>query len=115
MAAAVARHYEILDAVIATAGGMRPVEQGEGDSVEACAALADAALRGCPGVRFVATSWRPARRHPVAIELAAARSRTLTPSQILAQLEDRFRLLTGRTRGAAGPAANAGGLGRLEP
>ncbi|MGQ0466908.1 MAG: helix-turn-helix transcriptional regulator [Sporichthyaceae bacterium] len=37
---------------------------------------------------------------PLAIELAAARSRTLTPNQILAELEDRFRLLTGRTRGA---------------
>ncbi|MGQ0464750.1 MAG: helix-turn-helix transcriptional regulator [Sporichthyaceae bacterium] len=37
---------------------------------------------------------------PLAIELAAARARALTAHQILAELEDRFRLLTGRTRGA---------------
>ena len=49
MAAAVARHYEILDAAVAAHGGVRPVEQGEGDSLVAafdrpsdavCAALA---------------------------------------------------------------------------
>jgi predicted ATPase/class 3 adenylate cyclase/DNA-binding CsgD family transcriptional regulator len=32
-AAAIARHYELLDAAISGAGGLRPVEQGEGDSV----------------------------------------------------------------------------------
>jgi predicted ATPase/class 3 adenylate cyclase/DNA-binding CsgD family transcriptional regulator len=35
---------------------------------------------------------------PLAIELAAARVRTLTPARIAAQLDDRFRLLTGGTR-----------------
>ena len=35
MAVAVARHYEILDEAIAAHGGVRPVEQGEGDSVVA--------------------------------------------------------------------------------
>jgi predicted ATPase/class 3 adenylate cyclase len=35
MAEAVARHYEILDAAIAGHGGVRPEEQGEGDSVVA--------------------------------------------------------------------------------
>lgn len=35
MAVAVARHYEILDAAISAAGGFRPVEQGEGDSLVA--------------------------------------------------------------------------------
>ena len=30
---AIARHYELLDQVIAAHGGVRPVEQGEGDSV----------------------------------------------------------------------------------
>ncbi|HEY4410720.1 MAG TPA: LuxR C-terminal-related transcriptional regulator [Acidimicrobiia bacterium] len=35
MAAAVARHYEILDAAIAAHGGQRPIEQGEGDSLVA--------------------------------------------------------------------------------
>ncbi len=33
MGAAIARHYELLDAAITLHGGMRPVEQGEGDSV----------------------------------------------------------------------------------
>src|SRR5262249_22460115 len=33
MAAAIARHYEILDESIAAHDGARPVEQGEGDSV----------------------------------------------------------------------------------
>lgn len=32
-AASIARHYELLDAAIALHGGVRPVEQGEGDSV----------------------------------------------------------------------------------
>jgi DNA-binding CsgD family transcriptional regulator len=36
---------------------------------------------------------------PLAIELAAARIRVLTPQQILDGLEDRFRLLTGGARG----------------
>ena len=35
MPEAIARHYEILDEVIARHGGVRPVEQGEGDSVVA--------------------------------------------------------------------------------
>jgi predicted ATPase/class 3 adenylate cyclase/DNA-binding CsgD family transcriptional regulator len=35
MGAAVDRHYEILDQVIGAHGGIRPVEQGEGDSVVA--------------------------------------------------------------------------------
>src|SRR5882724_2180220 len=35
MAGAVARHYEILDAAVAAHRGVRPVEQGEGDSLVA--------------------------------------------------------------------------------
>jgi predicted ATPase/DNA-binding SARP family transcriptional activator len=37
---------------------------------------------------------------PLAIELAAARLRTMTPAQIAARLDDRFRLLTGGSRTA---------------
>ncbi|MFE6837431.1 ATP-binding protein [Streptomyces sp. NPDC057705] len=37
---------------------------------------------------------------PLALELAAARLRTLSPVQVLARLEDRFALLTGGARGA---------------
>ncbi len=35
MVVAVARHYELLDAAISAHGGVRPVEQGEGDSIVA--------------------------------------------------------------------------------
>ncbi|WP_424644110.1 BTAD domain-containing putative transcriptional regulator [Embleya sp. AB8] len=37
---------------------------------------------------------------PLAIELAAARTRSLTPAQIASRLDDRFRLLTGGSRTA---------------
>jgi class 3 adenylate cyclase len=33
MGSAVARHYEILDAAVSANGGVRPEEQGEGDSI----------------------------------------------------------------------------------
>ncbi|MET9322150.1 AAA family ATPase [Streptomyces sp. NPDC003038] len=39
-------------------------------------------------------------RLPLALELAAARLRVLSPAQVLARLEDRFALLTGGARGA---------------
>ena len=118
--------------------------------VEACAALVDALLRGCPKLTVLATSrealgvasetaWlvppmvsedavtlfidraraaQPAfscsessadagreicRRLdgiPLAIELAAARTRVLSPEQIAARLHDVFRLLTGGSRTA---------------
>jgi class 3 adenylate cyclase len=44
MAAAIARHYEILDEAIAVNGGVRPVEQGEGDSVVAAFSRASDAV-----------------------------------------------------------------------
>ena len=44
MAAAVPRHYEILDEAVAHHGGVRPVEQGEGDSVVAAFARASDAV-----------------------------------------------------------------------
>ncbi|MGH8932702.1 MAG: ATP-binding protein, partial [Egibacteraceae bacterium] len=116
--------------------------------VEACAELAAALLRACPGVRVLATSqealavpgevawllpplsaasalalfadraasagFRPSRdtepyvaqicRHldgiPLAIELAAARLKTLSVRQIAERLDDRFQLLSQVTRGA---------------
>jgi predicted ATPase/class 3 adenylate cyclase/DNA-binding CsgD family transcriptional regulator len=45
MAAAIVRHYEILDAAVRARGGVRPVEQGEGDSVVAVFSLASEAVR----------------------------------------------------------------------
>ena len=44
MPAAIARHYEILDAVVTAHRGVRPVEQGEGDSVVAAFASARDAI-----------------------------------------------------------------------
>lgn len=44
MAVAVARHYELLDEAIAAHGGVRPEEQGEGDSVVAAFSRASDAL-----------------------------------------------------------------------
>ena len=44
MGAAIARHYELLDEVISRHGGVRPVEQGEGDSVVAVFTRASDAL-----------------------------------------------------------------------
>ena len=45
MGPAVARHYEILDAAVAAHGGVRPQEQGEGDSIVAAFSRASDALR----------------------------------------------------------------------
>ena len=44
MAAAIARHYELLGQAIAGHGGVRPVEQGEGDSVVAAFSRASDAV-----------------------------------------------------------------------
>src|SRR6516162_3745740 len=44
MARAVARHYELLDTAVAAHRGVRPVEQGEGDSVVAAFSLASDAI-----------------------------------------------------------------------
>ena len=45
LTAAVPRHYEILDEAITSHGGVRPVEQGEGDSVVAAFSRASDAVR----------------------------------------------------------------------
>ena len=44
MGRAVARHYELLDEAITAHGGVRPVEQGEGDSVVGAFSLASDAV-----------------------------------------------------------------------
>ena len=46
---AIPRHYEILDEAIATHGGARPVEQGEGDSVVAALGARPTPSRRSPG------------------------------------------------------------------
>ncbi|MGH3898277.1 MAG: ATP-binding protein [Pseudonocardiaceae bacterium] len=59
MGAAVARHYELLDEAIARHGGVRPLEQGEGDSVVAAFARASDALAAALDVQraFHCEGW----------------------------------------------------------
>src|SRR3954464_13168894 len=45
MAAAIARHYDVLDEAVTAHDGVRPVEQGEGDSIVAAFARAGDAIR----------------------------------------------------------------------
>ena len=61
MAVAIPRHYEILDEVIAGHGGVRPVEQGEGDSVVAAFARASDAVAAAVDAQraFMAEGWPP--------------------------------------------------------
>lgn len=70
MAQAVARHYEILDEAIARQGGVRPVEQGEGDSVLGAFARATA-----HGAITLALGIREGRRS----DAGRARFRSDTP------------------------------------
>ncbi len=59
MGAAIARHYELLHAAIALHGGVRPVEQGEGDSVVGVFARPSDALAATLDVQraFAAEPW----------------------------------------------------------
>src|SRR5437867_3127947 len=52
MTAAIARHYELLDAAVALHGGVRPIEQGEGDSVVGAFARASDALAAALDVQL---------------------------------------------------------------
>jgi predicted ATPase/class 3 adenylate cyclase/DNA-binding CsgD family transcriptional regulator len=70
MAKAVARHYEILDAAIARHGGVRPIEQGEGDSlVAAFARASDAAGAALDAQRALVEEEWPDAAH-LAVRMA---------------------------------------------
>ena len=58
-AASIARHYELLDAAVALHGGVRPVEQGEGDSVVAAFSRASDAVAAALDVQraFAQELW----------------------------------------------------------
>jgi predicted ATPase/class 3 adenylate cyclase/DNA-binding CsgD family transcriptional regulator len=60
-AASIARHYELLEAAITLHGGVRPVEQGEGDSVVGAFATASDAVAAALDVQraFAAEPWPP--------------------------------------------------------
>jgi class 3 adenylate cyclase len=59
MSAAVARHYQLLDEVISRRGGVRPLEQGEGDSVVAAFTRASGAVAAALDVQhaFRSEEW----------------------------------------------------------
>ncbi|MGH3549692.1 MAG: ATP-binding protein [Pseudonocardiaceae bacterium] len=59
MGAAIRRHYQLLDAAIALHGGVRPQEQGEGDSVVAAFRCASGALAAALDVQraFYVERW----------------------------------------------------------
>ena len=85
-----------------------PAGADEALECEATALFADRALLARPGfepaanVALVADLCRRLEGVPLAIELAAARVKTLTLEQILERLDDRFRLLVGGSRTAPG-------------
>lgn len=61
MARAIARHYEIIDEAVASHGGVRPVEQGEGDSTVSAFARASDAVRAALDIQraMQAEPWPP--------------------------------------------------------
>lgn len=61
MAAAVRRHYEILDAAVTAHDGFRPIEQGEGDSMVAAFSRASDAAAAAVDAQcaLVAEAWPP--------------------------------------------------------
>lgn len=72
MAAAVARHYEILDDVIAANGGIRPVEQGEGDSIVAVFSSARDAVVAAAGAQRWFTDELPWLKVRIALHTGEA-------------------------------------------
>ncbi|MEU6993436.1 AAA family ATPase [Streptomyces sp. NPDC046465] len=95
--------------------GRRPLETG-GERLfplaplpgpDAAALFTDRATAGLPGFAVddgnrsdVMELCRRLEGLPLAVELAAGRLRALSPAQLLARLDDRFRLLTGARRDA---------------
>lgn len=71
MGAAIARHYDLLDAAIALHGGVRPTEQGEGDSVVGAFARPSDAIAAALAVQqaFSAEAWPGGRELRVRIAL----------------------------------------------
>ena len=74
MEPAVARHYQLLDAAIALHGGVRPLEQGEGDSVVAAFTRASDALAAALNVQraFHSERWPEGAAVKVRIALHTA-------------------------------------------
>jgi non-specific serine/threonine protein kinase len=91
---------------VAVAGDSGPAAEELG-RYEAVRLFVDRAVAVRPSFRLTAENAPAVARIcqrvdglPLALELAAARVRVLPPAQLLARLEDRFRLLTGGSRAA---------------
>ena len=72
MGPAIARHYEILDRAVAANGGVRPQEQGEGDSIVAAFSRASDALLAATEAQqaLAAEPWSDALRMPIRVRMA---------------------------------------------
>jgi predicted ATPase/class 3 adenylate cyclase/DNA-binding CsgD family transcriptional regulator len=70
MATAIARHYDVLDDVVAGHGGVRPEEQGEGDSVVAAFARPSDAVRAALDAQRRLTSETWPTRTPLRVRMA---------------------------------------------
>ena len=72
MGPAIARHYEILDSAVGAHGGVRPQEQGEGDSIVAAFGRAsDAVLAALDAQRALSTEpWPAELRTPLRVRMA---------------------------------------------
>ncbi len=75
MGAAIERHYAILDVAIASAGGVRPVEQGEGDSVVAAFSRAADAARAALEAQVALSAELPWLKVRMAIHTGDAQFR----------------------------------------
>ena len=70
MAEAVVRHYQVLDAVIAAHDGVRPQEQGEGDSVVAAFSRASDALAAARDAQIALQRTRWPTATPITVRMA---------------------------------------------
>jgi predicted ATPase/class 3 adenylate cyclase/DNA-binding CsgD family transcriptional regulator len=77
MAAAVKRHYELLDEVVGSHGGVRPLEQGEGDSTVAVFARAQDAVAAALDAQRVLTieAWPTSTPLKVRVAVHAGEAR----------------------------------------
>ena len=101
MRAAIGRHYELLDAAIALHGGVRPLEQGEGDSVVAAFPRASDALAASLDIQraFHHESWPEGASLKVRIALHTAEAQLRDEGNYFGQAVNRCARLRGVAHG----------------
>ena len=107
MTEAIARHYELLDAAVALHGGVRPVEQGEGDSVVAAFTRASDALAAALDVQlaFQAEPWPAGAAVRMRIALHTAEAQLRDEGNYFGQAVNRCARLRAVAHGGQGVAA----------